>query len=243
MSKKIAVIIGVGAPAGLGASLCRRAAKEGHQVVVVGRTPEKIEAIAAEISAKGGSAVGLAVDVTDEASVVELFETVSGMDGELDVVVQNVGGGSLHETMTMTADFFEDVWRACCLAGFLVGREAGKRFSAQGRGSLLFTGATASLKSRAPFMAFASAKAGLRAVAAALARELGPQGVHVAHFIIDGLIDGERAKTVLPEVAEKLGEEGMLNPDEIAESYWQVHLQHRSAWTFELDLRPFKENF
>ncbi len=243
MSKKIAVIIGVGAAAGLGASLSRHAAKAGHHVVVAGRTAAKVDAIAGDIVAGGGSAVGLAVDVTIEAQVVDMFAEVDAMDGDLDVVVYNVGNAFVHDTMTMTADFFEQAWRTCCFGGFLVAREAGKRLVADGRGSLLFTGATASLKSRGPFMAFASAKAGMRAVAAAFARELGPQGVHVAHVIVDGLIDGERVNAQLPELKEKLGEVGMLNPDAIAESYWQLHLQHPSAWTFELDLRPFKENF
>ena len=243
MSKKIAVIVGVGAEEGLGASLCRRAAKAGHNVVVAGRTAAKVEKIAAEIVASGGKAVAIAVDVTNETQVVDMFAKVGGMDGELDVVVYNVGNAFVHDTLTMSADFFETAWRSCCFGGFLVAREAGKRLQKQGHGSLLFTGATASLKSRGPFMAFASAKAALRAVAAAFARELGPQGVHVAHVIVDGMINGDRVNSRMPELKEKVGADGMLDPDAIAEAYWQLHLQHSSAWTFEIDLRPFKESF
>ncbi len=243
MSNNIAVVLGVGASAGLGAALCRRAAKDGYHVVIAGRTPEKIEAIADELGDTGATATPIAVDVTQEDQVVALFKTVDGMDGDLDFVSYNAGNSFSHDTLTMPSDFFEQAWRVCCFGGFLAGREAGSRLVRRGAGSIMFTGATASLRSRPPFMAFASGKAGLRAVAEALARDLGPKGVHVGHLIIDGGIDGERQYARDPNVREKMGENGLLDPDAIAESCWHLHRQHPSSWTFELDLRPFKETF
>lgn len=243
MSAKIAVVLGVGAGEGLGASLCRCAAKAGYFVVVVGQTPSKVDAIVAGLAAEGGRAEAQVVDVTDEAQVVNLFTQVDAMDGALDFVAYNVGNAFVHDSLTMSAEFFERAWRVCCLGGFLAGREAGRRLATRGQGSLIFTGATASIRSRPPYMAFASGKAGLRSVAFALARELGPRGVHVAHVVIDGAIDGERINSRVPELKAKLGDDGMLSPDAIAESYWQLHKQHPTAWTFELDLRPAKEGF
>ncbi len=243
MSEKIAVVLGVGAPEGLGAAMCRRAAQAAYHVVPVGRTAEKVEKIAQSIVSDGGKATAKTADTTKEADVVTLFESLDDLDGELTLVVFNVGNAYIHDSLTMPMEYFEEAWRTCCLGGFLTAREAGKRLVEKGHGTILFTGATASLRARAPFLAFASAKAALRSVAAAFARELGPQGVHVAHVIVDGVIDGERANTRMPEIKEKLGEEGMLDPDAIAENYWQIHLQHPSSWTFEMDVRPFKESF
>jgi NAD(P)-dependent dehydrogenase (short-subunit alcohol dehydrogenase family) len=139
--------------------------------------------------------------------------------------------------------FFEDLWRLCCFGGFLFGREAARRMLPAGGGSLLFTGATASLRARPPFTAFASAKAALRAVAHGMAREFGPQGLHVGHVIIDGMIDGEQLNQRFPELRARMGDDGMLAVDAIADAYWALHTQQRSAWTLELDLRPYKEKF
>lgn len=243
MPKKLALIIGVGAINGLGAALCRRAAAADYQVVAAGRTAGKIDKVAAAIEENGGKASAHVADVTDEAAMIELFDAVDALNGELDFVAYNAGNAFRHDSLTMSGQEFEEVWKVCCLGGFLAAREAGKRLAEHGAGSILFTGATASIKARAPFLAFASAKAGLRAVAGAMARELGPRGVHVAHAIIDGGIDGERLNSRNPSLKEKMGENGMLSPEAIAESYWQLHLQHPSAWTFEIDLRPFKETF
>jgi NAD(P)-dependent dehydrogenase (short-subunit alcohol dehydrogenase family) len=143
----------------------------------------------------------------------------------------------------MPAEMFEQVWRLSCFAGFLVGREAARHMTPRNRGSILFTGATASVRGAAHFGAFAAAKGGLRQVAQSMARELGPQGIHVGHVIVDGLIDSPRVRERFPERVAAAGEDGMLKPDEIAESYLQLHEQARSAWTFELDLRPWKEKF
>ncbi|MEL7444246.1 MAG: SDR family NAD(P)-dependent oxidoreductase [Pseudomonadota bacterium] len=243
MTQKIALIIGAGAKRGLGAAIASKAAAEGRYVIVAARRQDAVDALARSISDAGGQARGMTVDVTDEAQVQALFSQIDEIDGALDLVAYNAGNAFTHDTLTISSDYFTSAWQVCCLGGFLCGREAGKRMKAQNAGTLVYTGATASLRARPPFMAFASAKAGLRAVAATFARELGPDGVHVAHVIIDGGIDGERLNSRNPTLKDRMGENGMLDPDAIASSYWQIHLQHPSAWTFEADLRPFKETF
>jgi len=243
MAEKVAVIVGAGPLEGVGGALALRASAAGHHVLIVGRTEARIEALAQHLRCHNGRATAIALDTTDEQQVEKLFTTIDGMDGSLDFVGYNAGNSFRHNTMDMPGDFFEKAWRVCCFGGFLVGREAGRRMAERGAGTIMFTGATASVKSRPPFMAFAAGKAGLRAVAAAFARELGPRGVHVGHAIIDGGIDGERLNALNPKAKAARCENGMLKPDAIAEAYWQLHLQHPSAWTFEIDLRPFKEIF
>ncbi len=237
-----AIVVGVGAEAGLGGALCKRIGRGGLHVFVAGRTPARIEQVAAAVTAGGGQATALATDTTLEADVVRLFESAAA-SGPIELVVFNAGGNQTANLVDMDAAFFENVWRVACFGGFLVGREAARRLAPQGHGTVLFTGATGSLRARPPFIAFASAKAALRAVAQGMAREFGPQGLHVAHVIIDGGIDGERLHTFAPGFVAAKGAEGLLDLDAIAETYWQLHLQHRTAWTHELDLRPFKEPF
>lgn len=241
---KGAIVVGVGAEAGLGGALCRRFAREGLHAYAVGRTAARVEALAAVVRAAGDTASGVAADATSEADVIALFDRVERETGAPpEVVAFNAGNNRMKNLVEMETSFFEDTWRVACLAGFLVGREAARRMAPAGAGTILFTGATASVRSRPPFLAFASAKAGLRALAAGMAREFGPRGVHVAHVVIDGGIDGERLRVGAPAFVERAGEDGLLSPDAIAESYWQIHRQHRSAWSFEIDLRPFKETF
>jgi len=243
-----ALVIGVGASAGLGAALARRFAREGLHVVVAGRTRAKVEAVASEIRAQGGSAEALACDATRGDDVVRAFERAVAA-GPLVLAVYNAGNNHIRPLLEMDDAFFEDVWRVCCFGGFLAGREAARRMlppeadAATGGRTLLFTGATASIRARPPFTAFASAKAALRALAQGIAREFGPRGLHVAHVIIDGGIDGEQLNARFPQMKQSKGAEGMLQPDAIAEVYWQIHRQHPSTWSFELDLRPFKEAF
>ena len=242
--EKRAIVVGVGAEAGLGAALCARVAREGLHVFIAGRTAERVETLAAAIRARGGAATAVATDTTNEADVTRLFDTVErGRPGALDLVVYNAGNNQWKTLLEMDAAFFEEVWRVGCFGGFLVGREAARRMIPNGRGTIIFTGATASIRARPPFTAFASAKAGLRAIAQALARELGPQGIHVAHVIIDGGIKGERILGRFPEFAQMKGQDGMLEIDAIADTYWHLYTQHRTAWTHEVDLRPFKEPF
>ncbi|MDB5378881.1 MAG: gdhII1, partial [Rubritepida sp.] len=161
----------------------------------------------------------------------------------LEIVVFNAGVNVRTPFRDLSVETFEEAWRTNTLGGFVVGREAARRMVPKGRGTLIFTGATASLRGAANFAAFASAKAGLRAIAQSAARELGPLGLHVAHAVIDGGIDGERLRSRRPERVATAGEDGLLSIDAIAEAYWQLHRQHRSAWTLELDLRPYKEAF
>jgi NAD(P)-dependent dehydrogenase (short-subunit alcohol dehydrogenase family) len=238
-----ALIIGVGPSAGVGGALCRRFGAGGHHVVAAGRTEKSVATAADEVIAAGGRATSAVADATSESDLVALFDRIEAEGPLLDVVVYNAGNNQWGSFLEMEADFFESVWRVCCLGGFLAGREAARRMVPRSRGTILFTGATASIRGRPPFTAFASAKAGLRSVAQSMARELGPQGIHVGHVVIDGAIDGEKINVALPEYAKSKGEDGMLDVDAIAEAFWSLHVQHRSAWTHELDLRPFKEKF
>ena len=246
MTAPAAVVVGIGAERGLGAALCRRFAAEGHHVLVAGRTPDKIGQVARTIVAAGGSAEPVAMDATREEDVARLFDRAMA-PGEgfepADIVVSNAGNNQRIDFRALTARQFEDFWRVGCLGGFLVGREAARRLVPLGRGTVIFTGASASLRGKPGFAHFAAAKAGLRMVAQSMAREYGPQGLHIAHVVIDGGIDGERLHRRAPELIEKRGDDGLLGIDAIAEAYWQIHRQARSAWTQEPDLRPFKETF
>jgi len=237
-----ALVVGVGASQGLGAASARRFARAGLHVVVAGRTEEKVRLVADEICTSGGSAEAVVGDAAIEEDVIRFVETASAK-GELSLVLQNSGSNRRDAFTELAASDFESLWREHCLAGFLVGRESARRMLARNRGTILFTGATGSLRGSATFAAFAAAKAGLRAVAQSMARELGPKGIHVAHVVIDGGIAGARLKARMPELEKERGPDGLLSIDAIAETYWQLHLQHRSAWTFEQDLRPWSEKF
>lgn len=237
-----ALVVGVGAESGLGAALARRFAREGLLVVVASRTPERLRIVAEQIAATGGAVAIKPADATSETDVAALFDEAD-RDGDLALVAYNVGNNIAASTQDTTPELFERLWRQNALGGFVVGREAAKRFSQRGRGTILFTGATASLRARPPFLAFAAAKAALRAVAQGLAREFGPKGVHVAHIVIDGVIAGEYAATNFADYARSKGADGVLAVDDIADAYWALHCQKRSAWTHEMDLRPFKEPF
>jgi NAD(P)-dependent dehydrogenase (short-subunit alcohol dehydrogenase family) len=246
MTAPTAVVVGVGAERGLGAALSRRFAAGGYHVLVAGRTPEKIERVVGTITAAGGSAEPVPTEVTRETDVARLFDRAmapgAGRD-PTDLVVFNAGNNQRTAFRDITAEHFEQFWRIGCFGGFLVGREAARRLVPLGRGSVIFTGASGSLRGKAGFAAFASMKGGLRMLAQSMAREFGPQGLHVAHVVIDGGIDGERLRSRRPEVVQERGEDGLLGIDAIAETYWQIHRQPRSAWTHEVDLRPFKESF
>ena len=239
-----ALVFGAGASAGIGGAASRRFAREGLAVIAVGRTQEKLDALAAEIRAAGGRAVGVVADVTRASEMGRAFDAVEKETGAPPaLVVYNAGNMAAGPIAEMSDEFFEATWRVCAFGGFLCGREVAKRMVPRGNGTLIFTGATASLRARPPFTAFASAKAAERALAGGLAREFGPKGVHVAHVIVDGVIDGELVNSRMPQIKQNLGAEGMLSPDAIADAYWTLHRQQRSAWTFELDLRPYKEQF
>ena len=246
MSAPTAVVVGVGAERGLGAALCRRFAAEDYHLLVAGRTHEKIERVAQTIRQTGGSAESMVVDTTREDDVVRLFDrAMSPGDGRepSGLVVFNAGNNQRSDFRELTAAQFEDFWRVGCFGGFLVGREAARRLAPLGRGTVIFTGASGSLRGKPGFAHFAAAKAGLRMIAQSMAREYGPLGIHVAHVVVDGAINGDRIRNRMPALIKERGEDGLLGIDAIADTYWAIHRQPRSAWTQEVDLRPFKEAF
>ncbi len=238
----VAIVIGVGASRGLGAGLARRFARGGHHVIVAGRTKEKLDLIVDEIRDAAGSAEARTTDVSDADTVEGLFAHAQTV-GPLGAVLYNAGNNAIIPFDSLDAETFETFWRICCLGAFHTAKAALPRLLANGGGSLLFTGASGSLRGRANFAHFASAKAALRALAQSLAREYGPQGIHVGHVIVDGVIDGDIVRSRFGEYLDRLGHEGALNPDDIAEAFWHMHTQHRTAWTHELDVRPYKENW
>jgi NAD(P)-dependent dehydrogenase (short-subunit alcohol dehydrogenase family) len=236
---KVALIAGAGS--GLGGAVARRFAREGYVACAVRRKGEELAPLCAEIEAQGGQALAFGVDARNEDDVVGLFERVERDVGPIEVAVHNIGANVSFPIREMTARVYSKVWQMACFSGFLVGREAARRMMPRGRGTILFTGATASLRGRSGMAAFAGAKSALRALAQSMARELGPEGIHVAHVIVDGAIDMPWIRENFPQIVEERGEEALLKPDAIAESYWQLHTQARSAWTHELDLRPHIE--
>jgi NAD(P)-dependent dehydrogenase (short-subunit alcohol dehydrogenase family) len=246
MAKPTALVIGVGAEKGLGAALCRKFAGGGYRVLVAGRTPAKIEQVARTITENGGSAEAIATDATDETSIVKLFDrAMSPGEGHepVDLVVSNAGNNQKIEFRELTAAQFENFWRVGCFSGFLVGREAARRLVPLGRGTIIFTGASASIRGKPGFAHFSAAKAGLRMISQSMAREYGPMGIHVAHVVVDGGIHGERLLRRMPGLLQERGEDGLLGIEAIADTYWHIHKQPRSAWTQEVDLRPYKEVF
>ncbi len=232
-----ALVIGVGP--GLGGALCRRFAAAGMNVAMCARGAEFPNTLAQEINRSGEKARAYRADCTDESEVRSLFTRVRADLGEPDLVVYNAGAFQRTGILEASAEDFERCWRVGCFGGFLIGREASRGMASRGSGTVLFTGATASLRGSAQFFNLAVGKFGLRALAQSMARELGPLGVHVAHIIIDGQIDSPR----YAELAGERGPDALLDPDAIAETYYQLHRQHRSAWTQEIDLRPWVETF
>jgi NAD(P)-dependent dehydrogenase (short-subunit alcohol dehydrogenase family) len=246
MNKPVAIVVGVGAALGLGGALCRRFAAEGYHVIVAGRTLDKVNQVVAGIAAKGGSAEPVQMDTTREPDVIGLFDrafTPRGGLGAVDLVVYNAGNNQMLDFRELSAQSFEDFWRIGCFGGFLVGREAARRLAPLGRGTILFTGASGSLRGKPGFAHFAAAKAGLRMISQSMAREFGPLGLHVAHVVIDGGINGERLRTRRPAMVKERGEDGLLGIDAIADTYWHIHRQPPTAWAQEIDLRPYKEAF
>lgn len=239
---RTALIVGVGASRGLGAAAARRFASEGLHVVVAGRTQAKLDQVVAEIAALGGSARAVVGDASVEDDAVRFVATAEE-HGPLELVLHNAGSNRRDAFLDLEVSDFAGLWRSHCLGGFLTGRESARRMVPRGSGTVLFTGASGSLRGKALFAAFAAAKAGLRATAQSMARELGPKGIHVAHVVIDGGIEGDRLLSAFPDRQTEKGPEGLLSIDAIADTYWQLHRQPRSAWTHELELRPWTESF
>ena len=236
-----AIIIGVGPEQGLGAQLCRRFASLGLHIFVAGRTRKKLDDVVSLIEAEGNKATAWVADATAETQVKKLFDAASQI-APLSVAIYNAGNNTPGKIADMEAVYFENSWKVCCFGGFLFAREAIQRMQASG-GTLLFTGASASLRGRPGFGAFNSAKAALRTLAQALAKEYGPEKIHVGHVVVDGAINGEKIKTRWPAYAEKLGNEGMVSIDGIVDAYEFLYKQPANAWTFELDLRTSIETW
>jgi NAD(P)-dependent dehydrogenase (short-subunit alcohol dehydrogenase family) len=233
----------VGAGDGLGAAIARAFAAQGLKVVVTRRPrhAQELEQLASAIRAEGGHAVAAPLDARVEDDVVALVDRIEAEIGPLEVVVFNIGANVRFSATETTTRVFSKVWEMACLAGFLAGREAARVMGPRRAGSILFTGATASLRGAAGFSAFSAAKGALRNVAQAFARELGPKGVHVAHVVVDGAIDGAFTRQRLEDADDRLARGEILDPAEIARNFVWLHNQGRSAWTFELDLRPWTE--
>jgi NAD(P)-dependent dehydrogenase (short-subunit alcohol dehydrogenase family) len=238
---KVCLVIGAGDATG--GAIARRFAREGFTAVVTRRSVDKLEPLVAQIKADGGAAFGFGSDAREEDQVIALFDQIERDIGPIEVCVFNPGANVRFPIAETTARVYRKVWEMAAFGGFLTGREAARRMQPRGRGTILFTGATASLRGGKGFAAFAGAKHALRALAQSMARELGPQGIHVAHIVIDGAIDTEFIAQVAPALYARKNEDAILAPEAIAQEYWRLHTQHRSAWTFELDLRPWQETW
>jgi short-subunit dehydrogenase len=239
-SKGVCLVIGAGDATG--GAVAKRFAKGGYTACVTRRSLDKLQPLKSEIEATGGVCHAFGSDARVEDEVVQLVEHIESN------MVFNIGANSPMSILTETARRYTKMWEMACLAGFLTGREVAKRMvsrddSIQHKGTIIFTGATASLRGSAGFAGFSGGKMALRALAQSMARELGPKGIHVAHPIIDGAIDTEFIRTTFPERYAMKAVDGIVNPEHIADMYWMLHQQPRDAWTHELDLRPYMEKF
>ncbi len=236
---KLAIVIGVGPEDGLGAQLCARFAARGHRVFLAGRSAEPLQALAEKI---GHGATAVPTDTTDEAQVQALFDTAAAAEGELELAIYNAGNNTPGRIIDMEASYFERAWRVGTFGGFLFGREAVRRMQGKG-GTLLFTGASASLRGRPNFGAFNASKGALRNLAQAMAKEYAQDGIHVGHVVVDGPIGGEKIKQGFPQYAEKLGEAGMISIQGIVDAFEYLYNQPRNAWSFEVDVRTSLERW
>jgi NAD(P)-dependent dehydrogenase (short-subunit alcohol dehydrogenase family) len=244
-SSKVALVIGAGDATG--GAIARRFAREGYATCVTRRSLDKLQPLLDRIRAEGGTAHGFASDARQEEEVVALIEQIESTIGPIEVLVFNIGANVPTSILEETARKYFKVWEMACFGGFLNAREVAKRMVAREgdghKGTIVFTGATASLRGGAHFAAFAGAKHALRALAQSMARELGPRGIHVAHVVIDGGIDTAFIRDNFPQRYALKDQDGILNPEHIADAYWMLHRQPRDAWTHELDLRPWMEKF
>ena len=238
---KVALVIGAGDATG--GAIARRFAREGYIACVTRRSADKLQPLIDSIRSEGGQAYGYGSDARKEEDVAALFAQIEAEHGPVEVMVFNIGANVPSSILEETARKYFKVWEMACFSGFLNGQAAARRMVARGRGTILFTGATAALRGSANFAAFAGAKHALRALAQSMARELGPLNIHVAHVVVDGAIDTAFIRDTFPERYALKEQDGILNPDHIAENYWSLHTQPRDAWTFELDLRPYMERW
>ena len=237
------VVLVVGAGDATGGAIARRFAREGFTACVARRNADKLAPLVARIEAEGGRARAFGSDARREEQMVALVETIEREEGAIEVAAFNIGGNVRFPIRETTARVYYKVWEMCAFAGFLMGREVAKVMLPRGRGTILFTGATASVRGGTGYAAFAGGKHALRALSQSMARELGPLGIHVAHVVVDGAIDTEFIRTNFPARAALKDRDGILSPEGIAEAYWQLHCQQRNAWTHEMDLRPWIETW
>ena len=238
---KVALVIGAGDATG--GAIAKRFAQGGYITCMTRRNAEKLQPLIDEIELAGGVAYGFASDARKEEQVIQLVEEIESNIGEIDVLVFNIGANVPCSILEETARKYFKIWEMACFSAFLVGREVAKRMVTRQHGTIIFIGATAGMRGAAYFSAFAGAKHALRALAQSMARELGPQNIHVAHVVVDGAIDTDFIKTSFPEMYAKKDQDGILNPEHIAENYWHLSQQPRDAWTHELDLRPWIEKW
>lgn len=243
-TRGVALLVGAGDA--IGAAVARRFAAGGYAVCLARRDPDKSRAVVAEIEAGGGVARALATDVRNEGAVEALFATVEAEMGPVAVCLFNAGANTRAPLTETSAALFTRVWQLACYGGFLTGREAARYMLPRSQGTILFTGATASVRGGAGYAAFAAAKFGLRAVAQSMARELGPHNIHVAHLVIDGAVDSEaihRRMSAASGSMPELAADSLIQTSTIAQAYWMLHQQPRDGWTHELDLRPYIERW
>ncbi|CAI8837132.1 3-oxoacyl-(acyl-carrier-protein) reductase FabG [Pseudomonas jessenii] len=240
-NKKVVLIVGAGDATG--GAIAKRFAREGFVTCVTRRSADKLQPLVDAIKADGGEAHGFACDARKEDNVVALVEQIESEIGPIEAFVFNIGANVPCSILEETARKYFKIWEMACFSGFLNAREVAKRMAKRQRGTILFTGATAGLRGAAGFAAFAGAKHGIRALAQSMARELGPMNIHVAHVVVDGAIDTDFIRDSFPEKYATKDQDGILNPEHIAENYWYLHSQPRDAWTFELDLRPWSERW
>ena len=239
--KPVALVIGAGDATG--GAIAKRFAREGYTACVTRRTADKLAPLVEDIRQAGGQARGYASDARKEEDVVQLIDDIERDVGPIEVLVFNIGANVPCSILDETARKYFKIWEMACFGGFLNGREVAKRMVQRNRGTILFTGATASLRGAAGFAAFAGAKHALRALAQSMARELGPKNIHVAHVVVDGAIDTEFIRSNFPDRYALKDQDGILNPDHIADTYWHLHQQPRDTWTHELELRPWMERW
>jgi len=240
-NKKVVLVIGAGDATG--GAIARRFAREGYVACVTRRSADKLQPLVDAIRADGGEAYGFGSDARKEEDVAELVETIERDIGPIEAFVFNIGANVPCSILEETARKYFKIWEMACFSGFLTSQAVARRMVTRERGTILFTGATAGLRGAAGFAAFAGAKHGIRALAQSMARELGPRNIHVAHVVVDGAIDTEFIRESFPERYALKDQDGILDPEHIAENYWYLHSQPRDAWTFELDLRPWMERW
>jgi NAD(P)-dependent dehydrogenase (short-subunit alcohol dehydrogenase family) len=240
-NKKVVLVVGAGDATG--GAIAKRFAQEGFVACVTRRSADKLQPLVDTIKSNGGEAHGFACDARKEEDVIALVEQIESQIGPIEAFVFNIGANVPCSILEETARKYFKIWEMACFSGFLNAREVAKRMAKRQRGTILFTGATAGMRGAAGFAAFAGAKHGIRALAQSMARELGPMNIHVAHVVVDGAIDTDFIRESFPEKYATKDEDGILNPEHIAENYWYLHSQPRDAWTFELDLRPWSERW